>query len=58
MRVKDLADIIAELPQDQTVQVVVEDMQGKPRYGKEFIATKTDAYGIREIVFATNPNAP
>lgn len=54
MRVKDLADIIHDLPPDQRVRIVVEaDRMGASYQGRSFTATRTDQYGTLEIVFTT-----
>lgn len=57
MRVKDLKQIIADLPDDQTVQIVVFSKSGVPYYAKEFRDTRLDAYGILEVQFQT-PDSP
>lgn len=54
MRVKDLAEFIASLPQDQNVKIIVRDYRDIPHEGSELIGSTLNQTGIRQIVFA-NP---
>lgn len=53
MRVIDLKEIIASLPDDQTVHVAVEGRNGLRIIGKEFMEITIDAMGTRQIIFGT-----
>lgn len=55
MRVKDLKDIIAELPDDQRVEIVTIDNIDTFRIATEFRDAKTDQWGALQITFHSPP---